>query len=310
MSVKNILLSASLISPSVEKMKNHLLLEGDLVPVFDPNSLKGKGPPPPDKHHPDEHIIKKSSHINRLKDSHLYMYKNEPIYYSNPTPVYEQEYANQDEEKVYADEGNAVYEQNTYQEEENPSNNVQYTLQNNYKKGEEKRGSNEEETDNKRREYKKRKHEKKGKKKHHLKLAQESVEKKEQLKNPIQAEVKAAQSAKVQVAEIKAPAAGKAVIAKEPTNVEVNNLKKLTPDEIANLLKLISNLNTPTTQVSINELKLNGEAKTEVKTPAVVRSEPALKLEVVKQPEAFPVAEPVKQAVKATELANNNLAKA
>ncbi len=184
LSIKNIFLSAALISPTVEKMKNHLLLEGDLVPVFDSNSLKGKSPS--SEKHGDEHIIKKSSHINRLKDSHLYMYKNEPIYYSNPTPAYEPEYTNQEE--VY-EGGNEVYE-NAYQQEENPSNNNEYTPSNYKGKEDDRKESYEEKKPNKkRRRYKKKKHDK-GKKKHNLKLEQESPmvieEKKEHLKTQVE----------------------------------------------------------------------------------------------------------------------------
>lgn len=121
--VKNTLLASSLVSPTIEKMRNHLLLEGDLVPEFNPGLLKGPPPPKNKDLKIDEDLLKESSRIKRLKDSHLYRYKSEPIYYSNPRPVYtEQEYEN---ERQY---GRPF--QSNYHDNKNDINELEYNNRN------------------------------------------------------------------------------------------------------------------------------------------------------------------------------------
>jgi hypothetical protein len=113
----------------------------------------------------------------------------------------------------------------------------------------------------------------------------------------------------VQAVEAKLSAAEK--IATKKTSLETNDFKKLTPDEISQLLKLISSLNAPAVQAPQSAVKLNEAAKSDVIAPIVAKSEPSLVLEVVKQPAAIvtkqqdvKLAESPKEPIKSNEPVN------
>jgi hypothetical protein len=292
MSIKNILLSASLMSPNVETMKNHLLLDGDLVPEFDINSLKGNKPSSSSHDEANDHAIKKSSHINRLKDSHLYMYKNEPVYYSNPTPVYE-EYANQE---VY-EQPAAVYDQNQnagviYQQEENTNGQQVYPSADANKQ--------EPEEEKYKKKSKKGKKEKKSKKSKLMAKHEtaDNTEVEEETKSPSEVSLKAES-----VVLSNPLVESKATAVEDSVATEAN--KKLTSADVAKLLSLISDLNAAAVKAPLKAVDSSVVAKQGTADGVqVIKSQPVAAGSAVKQEASVKLTEPVKMSAKPVQIKN------